>query len=134
MTISGRIEQTNGSGAARFDQAMLDTLGPVRIETTTPWTDGVKVFEGVALRAVLERVGATGTEIGAAALNDFEAVIPMDDLRYGPVLAMRMDGTVLKRADKGPLWLVYPREKDPILADPSYEERWVWQLDRLDIR
>jgi hypothetical protein len=134
LTISGAIEQTNGAGEARFDRAMLDALGHGRVKTTTPWTDGVKVFEGVPLRALLERVGAKGTEITASALNDYEAVIPMDDVRYGPILAMRMNGTVLKRADKGPLWVVYPQDQDPVLTDPYYEQRWVWQLNRLDIR
>jgi hypothetical protein len=88
----------------------------------------------VSLRAVLERVGAKGTEITASALNEFEASIPMSDLRHEPILAMRMNGTALKRSDKGPLWVVYPQDKDPILTDPSYEQRWVWQLNRLDVR
>ena len=134
LTVAGRIEQTNGSGEARFDQAMLDALGLARVETTTPWTDGVKVLEGVALRAVLDRVGAKGTEVLATALNDFEAAIPLEDLQYEPILAQRMDGAALRLADKGPLWVVYPLSKHPKLTDPSYEQRWVWQLYRLHVR
>jgi hypothetical protein len=134
LTVAGAIRQTNAPGEARFDQAMLDALGLAKISTTTPWTDGVKVFEGVRLRAVLDRVGAQGTQLVASALNDFEAVIPVDDLQYEPILATRKDGEPLRRADMGPLWIIYPRDEHPTLMDPNYEQRWVWQLKRLEVR
>jgi hypothetical protein len=134
LTLSGAIRQTNAPGEARFDQAMLDALGSAKIATTTPWTEGVRVFEGVRLRAVLDRVGAHGTQLTATALNDYEAVIPVTDLQYEPILAMRKDGEPLKRADMGPLWIIYPRDEHPTLMDPNHEQRWVWQLKRLEVR
>jgi hypothetical protein len=133
LTISGKITRTNAPGEAQLDRAMLESLGKASLTTTTSFTDGKKVFEGVPLRAVLERVGATGTIIRARALNDFETEMSIDDLRYEPLLAMRMDGTVMTARDKGPIWIVYPKDKYSVLQNPNQDRKWVWQLERLDI-
>lgn len=133
LTIAGAIEVTNGPGEARFDRKMLEGLGLATIRTATPWTDGVKVFEGVRLRAVLERVGAKGPRLHAVALNDYEITLPAEDLAFEPILAMRMDGEVLLPRNKGPLWIVYPRDQFPILQDERFDHRWVWQLKRLSV-
>jgi hypothetical protein len=85
------------------------------------------------LRTVLDRVGAKGTKIKASALNAYEAEIPFSDLQYEPILAMRIDGQPLKMRDKGPLWIVYPRDAHRVLQDVIYDSRWVWQLKRLHI-
>jgi len=135
LVVSGAIEQTNAPGEARFDRAMLEAIGMATLKTSTVWTDGVKTFEGVPLRKVLERVGARGTTIVATALNDYSIELPLSDaVQHDPVLAMKMDGRVLLARDKGPLWIVYPRDSRPALQDPRYDQRWVWQLYRLHIR
>jgi hypothetical protein len=131
LAIGGAIEQTNAGGEARFDRAMLEALGSATIETSTVWTDGVKRFEGVPLRKVLERVGARGTRLHAQALNDYEVVLPVSDLQYDPLLAMRMDGRELTVRDRGPLWIVYPRDALPALRNARQDSHWVWQLRRL---
>src|SRR5687768_10251131 len=76
LTVSGRIEQTNAPGQARFDREMLESLGQKVIETSTAFTDGTFRFEGVPLRAVFERIGAKGQSIKATALNSYEIMIP----------------------------------------------------------
>jgi hypothetical protein len=45
-----------------------------------------------------------------------------------------MDGERLLPRDKGPIWIVYPRDDFPELTDIRYDYRWVWQLTRLEIR
>jgi hypothetical protein len=92
-----------------------------------------QVFDGVPLRAVLERVGANGKAMRATALNDYVIVIPFDDLQFEPILAMRADHRVLTIRDKGPLWIVYPRDAHKVLQDIRYDSRWVWQLHKLNI-
>jgi len=134
LTVAGAIQETNAPGEARFDRAMLEKLGHDRVKTTTPWTDGVKTFDGIRLKTVLDRVGAHGATIKALALNDYTVTIPMEDLRYDPLLAMTMDGRVLTRRDRGPLWIVYPRDAYETLMDPRFEDRWVWQARRLDVQ
>ncbi|WP_227384025.1 hypothetical protein [Microvirga rosea] len=133
LTITGAIEQTNAPGQARFDRAMLEALGVTSFTTGSVWADHPQLFEGVPLKAVLERVGANGTSMLASALNDYEIAIPFEDLKFSPLLATKVDGRALTLRDKGPLWMVYPRDEYDELRDNRYESRWVWQLNRLRI-
>lgn len=134
LTITGAIEITNASGEARFDRQMLEALGRGEIATTTVFTDGVKHFEGVPLRTVLNRVQAHGSSLHASALNDYRITIPMSDLQYEPLIAMRMDGQPLDLRNKGPLWIVYNRDKHKVLYDPRFDDHWIWQLYHLEVK
>jgi hypothetical protein len=133
LTVSGAVEVTNAPGEARFDREMLESLGSATIRTSTVWTDGVKAFTGVSLKSVLNRVGARGTRLRAHALNDYEVEIPLTDLRYNPLLALAMDGQALTVRDRGPVWIVYPRDAHPALRNAQQDTRWIWQLDRLRV-
>ena len=135
LLVSGAIEVTNSERGAEFDREMLEALGIAEIRTTTAWTDGVQQFEGVLLRSVLERVGAAGTTITGIALNDYRAPIPFEDAaRYDVLLAGVMNGTALQVRDRGPLWIVYPRDTHSELQEPQYNDRWVWQLRELQVQ
>lgn len=71
----------------------------------------------------------------AIALNDYAVDIPTADFyAYDVLVAYRMDGATLNRNDKGPLWIVYPRDDHAALQDIRYDYRWVWQLYRLDVQ
>jgi hypothetical protein len=133
LTISGKIEQTNAAGMAVFDKEMLEALGKASFLTGSEVSETPQLFEGVPLRAVLDRVGASGRSIKASALNDYEIAIPFDDLRFEPLLAMKVDGKVLTMRDKGPLWIVYPRDAHEVLHDVQYYARSVWQLHKLHV-
>lgn len=133
LTISGNIERTNGSGQARFDKEMLEAIGSASYTTRSEVSSKPQLFEGVPLRAVLERAGARGKVMTASALNDYEISIPFEDLQFEPLLAMKVDGQVLTVRDKGPLWIVYPRDAHEVLDDVKYYSRWVWQLNRLHV-
>jgi hypothetical protein len=133
LTITGNITETNSPGKAQFDKPMLDALGHASFATSSEVSEKPQLFEGVPLRAVLKRVGAHGKTMKATALNDYEAVIPLDDLQYDPILASKVDGKVLTARDKGPLWIVYPRHAHSVLQDVKYDARWVWQLNKLQI-
>jgi len=134
LVVKGNIAVTNSPDAAEFDRDMLYALGLTTVNTTTAWTDGVQTFEGVLLSAVLERVGATGTAITATALNEYSAVIPLEEAEtFGVLLASIMNGEEMTVRDRGPLWVVYPRDSNPALIEPRYNDRWVWQLRELVI-
>jgi hypothetical protein len=133
LTVSGNIEQTNAPGRAEFDRDMLEGLGRKSLKATFVISGKTHLFEGIPLRAVLERVGGKGTAIRASALNDYEIDIPWDDLKYDPLIAMSADGQLLTLRDKGPLWIVYPRDDHSALRDDIHDSRWVWQLNRLHI-
>ncbi len=134
LEVAGAIATHNDDDRARFDLDMLRSLPPVTLATRTSVTDGVKQFEGFLLRDLLRGIGASGQMVRASALNDYVVDIPMGDVeKYDVIVAHSMDGDLLSADDKGPLWIVYPRDQHPELQDIRYEYRWVWQLSRLDI-
>lgn len=133
LTVSGKIAQTNGAGVALFDKEMLEALGKASYTTRSELSDVPQLFEGIPLRALLERVGAHGNALRASALNDYVAIIPIEDLKFEPILATKVNGRVLTMRDKGPLWIAYPRDAYSALQDHRYDSRWVWQLNKLHI-
>ena len=135
LVVSGKIANANDGAVARFDMAMLESLGTIKVTTLTPWYDRASEFEGVSMRALMELVGAQGTEVMATALNDYRTTIPLSDFEsYDVVLAMKRDGEFMPIRDKGPLFIVYPFDSDPALQTETYYGRAVWQLKELDVR
>ena len=61
-------------------------------------------------------------------------VTPADFERFDVLVATHMDGERLLPSDKGPLWIVYPRDAHTELQDIRYDYRWVWQLVELEVR
>ena len=93
------------------------------------------MFEGVRIRDLLQAVGADGATITPVALNDYKLDIPREDFdKYPVILAYRMDGEELRVRDKGPLWIVYPRDDFPELDNRLIRSRWVWQVKELMVR
>jgi len=136
LTITGKLGRTNHENEAIFDEAMLAALPQRRIETSTPWTDGKKLFEGVLLADLLDLVGVGDAQtFRAIALNEYEIVTPISEaIEHGALLAMRMDGKPLTRRDKGPIWIVYPRDSNSSIQDERHDARWAWQLLRIEVR
>lgn len=134
LEVQGAITRGNSDGVARFDIEMLKALPPVRLETTTAVTDGVRQFDGFLMGDLLDLVGAQGSTVTARALNDYAIDIDIAEFaRFGVIVAYQMDGKPLLPSDKGPLWIVYPRDQHAELRDIRYDYRWVWQLRWLDI-
>jgi hypothetical protein len=135
LTISGRIDRTNGKGVAEFDRAMLEAMPFTTVETMTPWTDGIPRFEGPLARDLMKHVGARGSRLLATALNDYAVEIPMEDFENYPViLAMKMNGEVLRTRTKGPLWVIYPWSDQAALRNETGYSRSIWQIKELAIK
>jgi hypothetical protein len=135
LTVEGRIAQRNSDRGAAFDRAMIESLPAASLDTSTVVTDGVRRFDGFYMRDLLERLGAEGDVVVASALNDYVVEIPWQDFeRFDVLVATHMDGARLEPWGKGPLWIVYPRDDHAALQDLRYDYRWVWQLDKLEIR
>ena len=134
LTVSGKIANTNDGAVARFDRQMLEALGTVTLRTMTPWYDHVVEFEGVSMKALMQHVGAEGTQVTATALNDYRGTIPLSDFdSFKVILAMKRDGVDMPIRDKGPLFIVYPYDSDPELANGLYYSRSVWQVKELEV-
>lgn len=112
----------------------LKSLPQHRLRTSTTVTDGRPVFEGFLMRDLLETHGLVGETVIARALNDYQIEIPLSDFEEFDVIgALYMDGEALSPRDKGPIWIVYPREDHRELQDIRYDTRWVWQLVSLHV-
>jgi len=135
LTISGRIDHTNGKGTAEFDRAMLEAMPATTIETMTPWTDAMARFEGPLARDLMKRVGARGSRVRATAINDYAVDIPIEDFEHYPViLAMKMNGENLRTRTKGPLWVIYPWSDQAELRNETGYSRSIWQVNELVIK
>lgn len=135
LTISGKINVTNGPGVAKFDRAMLESLGMVSFVTSTPWYSEPVKFEGVPLAKLMDAVGARGDRLMAVALNDYSAEVPIEDIRkYNVILALKRNGKYMPVRDKGPLFIVYPFDSNSELKAQKYYSRCVWQVARLDVK
>ena len=134
LAVSGDIAETNQDDLAAFDRTMLEALGSVSLTTTTAWTEGPVTFEGPLVRDVLSLVGAEGTVVTATALNDYAVDIPFTDFQdYDVLLALEMNGERMSVRDKGPIWIVYPRDEYAELQTVEYNARWIWQLRSLNV-
>jgi len=135
LTVGGNIRNTNADGEARFDREMLEALGLTELRTTTPWTEGLQVFEGVAVEHILGAVGANGADARAVALNDYVVEMELAFLREAQALiAVKLNGDYMRVRDKGPLWIVFPWDQRPELDEEFLKSLSVWQLNRLEIR
>jgi hypothetical protein len=135
LTVTGAISKTNVPDGFAFDAALIDQL-PVRdITTASPWFKNAVTFSGPLLSDVLALVGATGTQLQVTALNDYKAQLPADDgVKYGAILARKIDGKTMSVRDKGPLFLIYPFDSRPELRNDIYYGRSIWQIRTIDVR
>lgn len=135
LEVKGSITHTNSDASAIFDMAMLERLPITTIETTTSATDGILRFEGFLVRDLLRRLGAKGETLTATAHNQYAVNIPLSDFdKFDTIIAYKMNGKYLDPHNKGPLWIIYPRDHYVILQDIRYDYRWVWQLKALEVQ
>jgi hypothetical protein len=135
LTISGKISVTNKDNTAQFDRAMLESMGLVTVETTTPWHEGKVKFEGVPLDKLMKQVGASGQRVVVVALNDYTTEIPIDDFgKFNVILAIKRNGEYMPVRDKGPLFVIYPYDSSPDLKTQTYYARSAWQVAKIIVR
>ncbi|MAW85192.1 MAG: hypothetical protein CMJ42_01550 [Phyllobacteriaceae bacterium] len=126
---------TAGGKQSVYSVEDLESLGTQGFETTTSWTDGPQFFEGVLLSDIARAHGIETGVVAVAAINGYEADIDVAEiLAYPVLLATRMNGERMAIRDKGPFWVVYPRDDFPELADEQHNFKWVWQVSSLEFR
>ena len=131
LTLTGAVE----GGKVTITRADLDAMEWHDISTSTTVTDGRPLFRGVLVRDLLAHAQAEGETVTAQALNDYVIDIPVSDFHdFDVIAALYMDGAALTPRDKGPVWIVYPRDDHGVLADIRYDMRWVWQLVALHVQ
>ena len=138
LSVSGAISRTHAADGVRrydFDAEMIDAL-PVRVvRTRTPWHKGVITFSGPLLADVLAQVGASGPMLQMTALNDYQVRMPVSEvLPHEPILARRVDGSMLSVRDKGPLFMIFPFDDMPQTRNDLFYSRSIWQLKAIEVR
>ncbi|MCF7645877.1 molybdopterin-dependent oxidoreductase [Bacillus subtilis] len=135
-----RITDSSGRSVTLSEEELLK-LPRSSIKTQTAWTEGVHHFEGATLTDVLKKANidvstfSPETLLRLTAWNDYIVDIPLSDAtNYNTLIAAFMDGTRLTIKDKGPYWLVYPRDDHNELQDSRFDHRWSWQLKELTIK
>ncbi len=133
LTMSGKV---TGASPVAFDMATLEKLRLVEYSVLDKQAEGKRVtFRGVLLADLLAAIGAKdATTLHTLALNDYAVDIPVSDTRTYPVLlATAVDGERMSVERYGPLRVVYPT--DGVKLDPAvYDPRWIWQLDKIEVR
>ena len=134
LTVSGAISTTNNGSTAEFDLEMLKELDDTTIETTTIWTEGTQVFQGVSLNVLMKRLGVDDGTLRATAINDYAIEIPVSDATPdGPILAYLLNGETMSIREKGPLWVIYPYDTNAAYRSEVIYSRSIWQLDRIEV-
>ncbi len=134
LTITGKIGEKNVADKAVFDLAMLESLPQQTFTSMTPWDKHPIKFTGPLLRDVLAAAKASGTTIKAAAINDYQTSIPVEDAKkFDMILAHKMNGEAIPVRTKGPLFIVYPYDSKPELRSATYYDRSAWQLKSMNI-
>lgn len=134
LTVSGNLGSTVDRDSVQFDLAMLRQLEPVTFRTETIWTEGEQVFTGVPLKTLLETLGVKGGTLSAKAANDYAVDMPVSDaLQDGPIVAYELNGKEMSLRNKGPLWIVYPYDRNRAFRTEVIYARSIWQLDRIEI-
>lgn len=128
ITHGGHDGQT-----VELDFAGLEALGLTTIETSTIWTEGKQVFEGVELATLAKAVGIKSGTISAVALNDYAVEIPVSDaVEGGPILAIKRNSDLMSIRDKGPVWVIYPYDSSAKYRTEVVYSRSIWQLARIE--
>ncbi|MDH4449482.1 MAG: molybdopterin-dependent oxidoreductase [Rhodoferax sp.] len=134
LTITGKVGEKNSSTGAAFDLSMLERLPQQTFTTKTPWDKNPIKFKGPLLRDVLAAAKASGTTLKAAALNDYQTSIPLEDAKsFDVIVAHQMNDQTIPVRTKGPLFIVYPFDSKPELRSNVYYERSAWQLKSMAV-
>lgn len=134
LTVTGAINTTNVDDSLQFDRESFAALGLETVETTTIWTDGPQVFEGVPLVTLAGLLGVEQGIFRATAVNDYTIEIPVTDaVEGGPIIAIMLNGEEMSLRDKGPLWVIYPYDTSADYRSEAVYSRSIWQLDRIEV-
>lgn len=123
-----------GAEVARYDTADLRAMRQVTYRTSTVWTSGVRVWQGVPLAEVVRAAGVSGTILRLHASNDYEVHVPLAEIEADvPIIAYLVDGQPMSMREKGPFWVLYPYDSDPSYRSEVTLTRSVWQLEEITV-
>ena len=138
LRIGGKISNSNSKDKKTFEftQSEFDKLPTIEIEAKSSHAQKKARFSGPRVTDALNRAGikAGAREIIVTAMDGYRTRIPLSEIaKYEVILATKQDGKQLTLETKGPIWMMYPRDKHPELGTMATENRLVWSLVRIDV-
>jgi len=134
LEVRGLIGHRNQGDSALFDDDMLGMLQQTAFTTSTIWTPGPTRFSGPTLRGVLECVKAEGDLLIAEAANNYRVIFDPSDIEAdSPIIARRIDDKPFGLRERGPLWIVFPYDRDPRYRTEKTFGQSIWQLVSLTV-
>lgn len=121
--------ELNPEGATGFDDAAMEKLGMVEIQSNLPGQPDTSVtYSGPLISDLLKAAGAEGKAALPMALDGYQVELPWDELvKYKPILATRIDGKPMGIGDIGPSMVIFP-ETDDAAAAESFGNKRVWAV------
>ena len=151
LTVSGNISSPNRDAADEFsdaffsshdvsfdkatvfDLASLEALGMKTVKVSYPEWPKKLTFEGPLLSDVLRTSGASGKTLIVRALDGYAPEIPTSEVYdYPVILALKADGKYLGIGDRGPAWVIFPRNDYPKLAEED-DSKYVWSVYHIEV-
>jgi len=113
----------------------LRAMGRTEMTTSTPWTEGPQTFAGVTGAQLASAVGARGQAISAVANNNYSVTIPFEVFADpATLIAYEHNGQPMPVRAKGPLWILFPFDRDAKYRTDTYRAYAVWGLSRVEFR
>ena len=132
VEIGGKID---GAAPRDLTLAEIKALPKVATTTHTPWHTGAVKFEGASGVDLMKYLGAKGDTLTIAALDGYAIKVPVEDFaKYGSILAYKIDDKDLTVETKGPLFLIYPFDSRPEIANETFYARCIWQIAKIDVQ
>lgn len=133
-----RFKNDTDNNEVLITKEIFSKLPQSEIVTTTPWTAVAKTlrFRGVRMIDLLNYININGRVVKVHALDGYEVIISMEDIRkYNVLLANEMDGEKLGVRDFGPYFVVYPVDDyNEELNIPKYLSQFVRQVDEITVK
>lgn len=111
----------------------LKMLPGKEIVTRNTWRKIPSSFQGPYIKSIVDscNAGNKTTTIKVKALNDYMISIPIEDLKYQPILAIIENGNPIPRSTKGPIWVMYPVSQYPELQNLEIDGKLIWQVKEM---
>lgn len=127
-----QVDVPAAAASTQFNLTDLQAFPPISFETETIWTEGVQRFTGVSLLAMMRHLDIKEGTLELHAINDYVVEFGVSGaVDGGPIIAYERNGALMSRRDKGPLWIVFPYDSDPVYQTEEIFSKSVWQLVRI---
>lgn len=130
------ISAMDGESSKTLTLDDLLALDQHTVVTSNDFVDGDRTFSGPLARDLLMLCKAgDAVTVRLTAANDYQIEINAREFfTYDAILALKMDGELLSKREKGPVWMIYPMNDHDELSDPVYNSRLIWQVVKLEYK